>query len=121
MIFQLVGENARFVDGVSLGELEGSSARRRCRAGCARAARESALLHATGVGTLVAEGKEHKSSTELLHSGAGIFADLALGKAWKADLHGNLVIGALRAIQPSRSYLRKDYRKPRRNFASGDD
>ena len=51
----------------------------------------------TGVGTQVAEGKEHKdfvnrdgvSETFILEH--GIFADLAIVKAWKADETGNLV------------------------------
>lgn len=54
----------------------------------------------TGVGTLVAEGKEHKDfdgQTYILER--GIVADLALVKAWKADRAGNLV-----------------YRKTARNF-----
>ena len=46
----------------------------------------------TGVGTLVAEGKEVKSfagQDYILEQ--GIFADLALVKAWKADESGNVV------------------------------
>jgi 3-oxoacid CoA-transferase subunit A len=46
----------------------------------------------TGVGTLIAEGKEHKDfngQTHILE--LGIRADVALVKAWKADTHGNLV------------------------------
>jgi 3-oxoacid CoA-transferase subunit A len=46
----------------------------------------------TGVGTLVAEGKEVKEfdgRPYILER--GIHADLALVKAWKADLHGNLI------------------------------
>jgi 3-oxoacid CoA-transferase subunit A len=46
----------------------------------------------TGVGTLVAEGKEHKAfdgETYILER--GIRADLAIVKAWKADPYGNLV------------------------------
>ena len=51
----------------------------------------------TGVGTLVAEGKEVKSFATLtgrwrtISSSAAIFADLAVVKAWKADETGNLV------------------------------
>jgi 3-oxoacid CoA-transferase subunit A len=44
------------------------------------------------VGTLVAEGKEHKDfdgATYILER--GIQADVALVMAWKADTHGNLV------------------------------
>ena len=46
----------------------------------------------TGVGTQVAEGKERKDfdgETYILEH--GIFADLAIVKAWKADETGNLV------------------------------
>lgn len=46
----------------------------------------------TGVGTLVAEGKEMKEfrgETYLLEQ--GIFADLSLVKGWKADTEGNVV------------------------------
>ena len=46
----------------------------------------------TGVGTLVAEGKEHKDFYGLTYIlERAIRADVALVKAWKADLHGNLV------------------------------
>ena len=57
----------------------------------------------TGVGTLVAEGKEHKDFdgvTYILER--GIRADIALVKAWKADTHGNLI-----------------YRQTARNFNPG--
>ena len=46
----------------------------------------------TGVGTLIAEGKEHKDfngETYILET--GLVADLSLIKAWKADKEGNLV------------------------------
>ena len=46
----------------------------------------------TGVGTIVAEGKEHREfdgETYILER--GIVADLALVKAWKADKAGNLI------------------------------
>src|SRR4051794_5579106 len=45
-----------------------------------------------GVGTLVAEGKEHKQfngQTWILET--GLTADLAIVKAWKGDTYGNLV------------------------------
>src|SRR3546814_13787582 len=46
----------------------------------------------TGVGTLVAEGKEVKSfGGEEYILERGIFADLAIVKAWKADETGNLM------------------------------
>ena len=47
---------------------------------------------ATGVGTVIAEGKEHKvfgGSTYVLEK--GLVADLAIVKAWKGDTSGNLV------------------------------
>ena len=54
----------------------------------------------TGVGTLVAEGKEVRNSTARTTSwSAGCSADLAIVKAWKGDTEGNLV-----------------YRKTARNF-----
>ncbi|MBT8459814.1 MAG: 3-oxoacid CoA-transferase subunit A, partial [Boseongicola sp.] len=46
----------------------------------------------TGVGTQVAEGKEHKEfrgETYVLEE--GIFADLSIVKAWKADETGNCI------------------------------
>ena len=46
----------------------------------------------TGVGTVIAEGKEHKEfngETYILEQ--GIFADLSIVKAWKADETGNLM------------------------------
>src|SRR3546814_19421391 len=46
----------------------------------------------TGVGTLVAEGKELKEfDGQLYVLERGIMADLAIVKAWKADEAGNLV------------------------------
>jgi 3-oxoacid CoA-transferase subunit A len=46
----------------------------------------------TGVGTVIADGKEHKDfngQTFILEQ--GIFADLSIVKAWKGDATGNLV------------------------------
>lgn len=46
----------------------------------------------TGVGTVVAEGKEHKTfnvKTYVLET--GMVADLAIVRAWKAGTSGNLV------------------------------
>ena len=46
----------------------------------------------TGVGTVIADGKEHKDfdgQTYIMET--GMFADLAIVKAWKADATGNLV------------------------------
>jgi len=46
----------------------------------------------TGVGTVIAEGKEVKEfDGEEYILERGIFADLAIVKAWKADTTGNLV------------------------------
>jgi 3-oxoacid CoA-transferase subunit A len=94
MISSYVGENAEFERQFLSGELEvefspqGTLAER-MRAGGAGI---PGFYTRTGVGTLIAEGKEHKEfdgATYILER--GIQADLALVKAWKADLHGNLI------------------------------
>lgn len=94
MISSYVGENAEFMRQYLSGELElefapqGTLAER-MRAGGAGI---PAFYTPTGVGTLVAEGKEHKDikgRTFILEE--GIVADLAIVKAWKADTTGNLV------------------------------
>ena len=94
MISSYVGENAEFERQFLSGELEvefcpqGTLAER-MRAGGAGI---PGFYTRTGVGTLVAAGKEHKDfdgQTYLLER--GICADVALVKAWKADLHGNLI------------------------------
>jgi 3-oxoacid CoA-transferase subunit A len=94
MIASYVGENAEFERQFLQGELEvefvpqGTLAER-MRAGGAGI---PGFYTRTGVGTVVAEGKEHKEFdgvTYILER--GIRADLALVKAWKADPHGNLV------------------------------
>jgi len=94
MISSYVGENAEFERQFLSGELEvefcpqGTLAER-MRAGGAGI---PGFYTRTGVGTLVAEGKEHKEfdgRTYVLER--GIHADLALVKAWKGDLHGNLI------------------------------
>jgi 3-oxoacid CoA-transferase subunit A len=94
MISSYVGENAEFERQFLSGELDvefspqGTLAER-MRAGGAGI---PGFYTRTGVGTLVAEGKEHKEFdgvTYILER--GIQADLALVKAWKADLHGNLI------------------------------
>ncbi|MER9197166.1 CoA transferase subunit A [Mesorhizobium australicum] len=94
MISSYVGENAEFMRQYLSGELElefnpqGTLAER-MRAGGAGIA---GFYTKTGVGTLVAEGKEHKSfngETYVLET--GIVADLSIVKAWKADTSGNLV------------------------------
>ncbi|UQN07918.1 CoA transferase subunit A [Deinococcus sp. QL22] len=94
MISSYVGENKEFERQYLAGELEleftpqGTLAER-MRAGGAGI---PGFYTKTGVGTLVAEGKEHKDfggQTFLLER--GIVADVALVKAWKADASGNLI------------------------------
>ncbi|HBS34882.1 MAG TPA: succinyl-CoA--3-ketoacid-CoA transferase [Parvularcula sp.] len=102
MISSYVGENKEFERQYLSGELElefnpqGTLAER-CRAGGAGI---PGFYTKTGVGTLIAEGKEHKTfngETYILET--GLVADLSIVKAWKADTEGNLV-----------------YRKTARNF-----
>jgi 3-oxoacid CoA-transferase subunit A len=94
MISSYVGENKEFERQYLAGELEvefcpqGTLAER-CRAGGAGI---PGFYTRTGVGTLVAEGKEHKEfdgETYILER--GIRADLSIIKGWKADEMGNLV------------------------------
>jgi 3-oxoacid CoA-transferase subunit A len=94
MISSYVGENQEFERQFLAGELEvefcpqGTLAER-MRAGGAGI---PGFYTRTGVGTLVAEGKEHKEFNGITYIlERGIQADVALVKAWKADLHGNLV------------------------------
>ena len=102
MISSYVGENAEFERQFLSGELEVEFAPQgtlgeRMRAGGAGIA---GFYTRSGVGTLVAEGKELKEfdgHTYVLER--GIKADLSLVKAWKGDEAGNLV-----------------YRKTARNF-----
>src|SRR5712691_7807995 len=102
MISSYVGENKLFADLYLKGELElefnpqGTLAER-IRAGGAGI---PAFFTKTGVGTLVAEGKELREfagETYLMEQ--GLVADLAIVHAWKGDREGNLV-----------------YRKTARNF-----
>lgn len=102
MISSYVGENREFERQFLAGSLEiefcpqGTLAER-MRAGGAGI---PAFFTRAGVGTAVAEGKEHRifdGHTYILEQ--GIRADLALVKAWKGDTSGNLV-----------------YRKSARNF-----
>ena len=102
MVSSYVGENAEFMRQYLSGELElefnpqGTLAER-LRAGGAGI---PGFYTKTGVGTVVAEGKETKDfdgETYVLER--GIRADLAIVKAWKGDAQGNLV-----------------YRKTARNF-----
>ena len=94
MISSYVGENAEFMRQYLAGELEvefnpqGTLAER-MRAGGAGI---PGFYTKTGVGTQIAEGKEHKDfdgQTYIMER--GIVADLAIVKAWKADPTGNLV------------------------------
>jgi 3-oxoacid CoA-transferase subunit A len=94
MMSSYVGENDEFMRQYLSGELEiefnpqGTLAER-MRAGGAGI---PGFYTKTGVGTVIAEGKEHKDfdgQTYILER--GIFADLAIVKAWKADETGNAV------------------------------
>lgn len=94
MVASYVGENKIFEQQFLSGELEvelvpqGTLAER-IRAGGAGI---PGFYTATGVGTLIAEGKEDKEfdgRTFILER--GIIGDFALVKAWKADTLGNLV------------------------------
>jgi len=94
VISSYVGENAEFMRQYLSGELElefnpqGTLAER-MRAGGAGIA---GFYTKTGVGTVVAQGKEVKSfNGEYYVLETGIVADLSIVKAWKADTTGNLV------------------------------
>jgi 3-oxoacid CoA-transferase subunit A len=94
MLSSYVGENAEFMRQYLSGELElefnpqGTLAER-MRAGGAGI---PGFYTKTGVGTVIAEGKELKDfNGETYVLERGIFADLAIVKAWKADATGNLV------------------------------
>ena len=102
MISSYVGENETFERQYLSGELElefnpqGTLAER-IRAGGAGI---PGFYTKTGVGTIIAENKEHKifeGETYILER--GLFADLAIVKAWRGDHEGNLI-----------------YRKTARNF-----
>ena len=94
MISSYVGENKEFERQFLAGELElefnpqGTLAER-IRAGGAGI---PGFYTATGVGTVVAEGKELKDfngRTYVLET--GLVADLSIVKAWKGDARGNLI------------------------------
>jgi 3-oxoacid CoA-transferase subunit A len=102
MISSYVGENKLFAELYLSGKLElefnpqGTLAER-IRAGGAGI---PAFYTKTGVGTLVAEGKEVREfDGEMYVMERGLTADLSIVKAWKGDAEGNLV-----------------YRKTARNF-----
>jgi 3-oxoacid CoA-transferase subunit A len=102
MISSYVGENKIFASLYLAGKLElefnpqGTLAER-IRAGGAGI---PAFFTRTGVGTMIAEGKEVRDfNNEAYLMETGLFADIALVHAWKGDTEGNLV-----------------YRKTSRNF-----
>lgn len=102
MVSSYVGENKTFEKQYLDGDLElefnpqGTLAER-IRAGGAGI---PGFYTKTGVGTLIAEGKEHKDfDGEAYILETGLKADLAIVKAWKGDAQGNLI-----------------YRKTARNF-----
>jgi 3-oxoacid CoA-transferase subunit A len=94
MIASYVGENKEFERQFLAGELEleftpqGTLAEKLRAGGCGI----PAFFTKTGVGTLVAEGKELREfdgDTYVMEK--SLTADLSLVKAWKADAAGNLV------------------------------
>jgi 3-oxoacid CoA-transferase subunit A len=94
MISSYVGENKEFERQYLAKELElefnpqGTLAER-CRAGGAGI---PGFYTKTGVGTIVAEGKEHREfngETYILET--ALKADLSIIKAWKGDAQGNLI------------------------------
>ncbi|WP_026296659.1 CoA transferase subunit A [Hirschia maritima] len=94
MISSYVGENKEFERQYLNGELElefnpqGTLAER-CRAGGAGIA---GFYTKTGVGTVIADGKEHRDfngETHILET--GLTGDISIVKAWKGDAQGNLV------------------------------
>jgi len=100
MISSYVGENAEFMRQYLSGELElefnpqGTLAERMRAAGCGI----PGFYTKTGVGTVIAEGKDHKDfptgpdgAPETYIMETGLFADLSIIKAWKADTTGNLI------------------------------
>ncbi|MEM8634856.1 MAG: CoA transferase subunit A [Pseudomonadota bacterium] len=97
MVSSYVGENKEFERQYLSGELElefnpqGTLAER-CRAGGAGI---PGFYTKTGVGTVIAEGKEHKDfDGETYIMETGLTADLSIVKAWKGDAQGNLVYRA---------------------------
>lgn len=94
MMSSYVGENAEFMRQYLSGELElefnpqGTLAERMRAGGCGI----PGFYTKTGVGTVIAEGKDVKNwSGQDYILEEGIFADLSIVKAWKADETGNLV------------------------------
>ena len=94
MISSYVGENAEFMRQYLSGELElefnpqGTLAERLRAGGCGI----PGFYTKTGVGTVIAEGKDHRDfNGETYIMETGLFADLSIVKAWKADETGNLI------------------------------
>lgn len=100
MISSYVGENDTFMQQYLSGELElefnpqGTLAERMRSAGCGI----PGFYTKTGVGTVIAEGKEHKDfptgqdgAMETYIMETGLFADVSIVKAWKADETGNAI------------------------------
>ncbi|MDJ0628623.1 MAG: CoA transferase subunit A [Rhodobacter sp.] len=94
MISSYVGENAEFMRQFLSGELElefnpqGTLAERLRAGGCGI----PGFFTRTGVGTVIAEGKEHKEfDGETYIMERGIVADLSIVKAWRADTTGNAI------------------------------
>lgn len=94
MVSSYVGENKHFADLFLSGELEvelnpqGTLAER-IRAGGAGV---EAFFTPTGYGTVVAEGKETREiNGRQCVLETALHADFALVKAWRGDVHGNLV------------------------------
>ncbi len=94
MVSSYVGENKEFERQYLSGELDlefnpqGTLAER-CRAGGAGI---PAFYTKTGVGTIVAEGKETREfGGETYVMETALVADLSIVKAWKGDAQGNLV------------------------------
>ena len=97
MVSSYVGENKEFERQYLGGELElefnpqGTLAER-IRAGGAGI---PGFYTKTGVGTLIADGKEHKEfNGETFIMETGLKADLSIIKAWKGDAEGNLIFKA---------------------------
>jgi 3-oxoacid CoA-transferase subunit A len=97
MVSSYVGENKEFERQYLGGELElefnpqGTLAER-IRAGGAGI---PGFYTKTGVGTMIAEGKEHKDfGGETYIMETGLKADVSIVKAWKGDAEGNLIYKA---------------------------
>ena len=101
MISSYVGENKIFALCISRANSNSNSTRKApWPSASAPGERNSAFFTRTGVGTMVAEGKEIREfNNEAYVMETGLVADISLVHAWKGDTEGNLV-----------------YRKTARNF-----